>query len=257
MVNLSSYIHQGGIVSPVGGSVFYRWVVAFHTLVKSKANIRYQEYKLNSFLVCIFSEQLYWYGRLHTRGFSHYQGLSGEERKEITINDIPTIELDFSGLHPNLLYAAEGIQYDRDPYSVIDKRPEVRPFLKIILLAMLNAKDETTAEKAANNWLYVHDTEREQLKEIGITRARPLINQFMLAHQPIAHHFCQGKETGMRIMNKDSKIAIDVVNYFGKKGIPILSIHDSFIVQEQYRDELENVMQNTYHKHTGFRIKIK
>jgi hypothetical protein len=225
--------------------------------VNSKVDIRYHKHKLNAFLVAIFIERFTWYGRLHTRGFMHYQGLSKEERKDITINGDQTIELDYSGLHPNLLYAWEGIKRLEDPYSVVDKRPEARDFLKHMLICMINSKDKATAEKAANYWLLQHHTEREQLKEIGITCARPFIDKFFEVHQRIAHYFCKGKDTGMQIMNKDSKIALDIVDHFAKKNIPILAIHDSFIVQKQYRTELYEVMQNTYQNHTGFRIRIK
>jgi hypothetical protein len=225
--------------------------------VNSKADIRYHQDKLNAFLVAIFEERFNWYGRLHTRGFMHYQGLSKEERKDITINGDPTIELDYSGLHPNLLYASEGIQYIKDPYSVVDERPAVRHFLKHILLYMINSKDKTKAERAANFWLRQNHSEREQLKEIGITRARPFIDKFFEEHQRISHYFCKGKETGMRIMNKDSKIALDIVDHFAMQNIPIMAIHDSFIVQKQYHYELYEVMQNTYQNHTGFRIRIK
>lgn len=228
--------------------------------VNSKADIRYKASKLSAFLVAIFVEKFTWYGRLHSKGFRHYQGIKGKdkERAKITINGDPIKEWDYSGLHPNLLYAAEGIQYKGDPYSVVDKRPEARPFLKAILLCMLNAKNEITAERAANYWLYeAEPTEQEELKKLGITRARPFIDKFMIEHEPIAHYFCKGKDTGMRVMNKDSKIALDIVNHFAKQDIPILSVHDSFIVQEKYREELLQVMKNEYKKHTGFRIKIK
>lgn len=121
--------------------------------VNSRADIRYHQYTLNANLVAIFNERFTWYGRLHTVGYRHYQGMSGDERLEITINNDPIVELDYSALHPNLLYVAEGIQYRGDPYSVIDKRPEARPSLKQILLSMLSAKDWITAERAVNYWL--------------------------------------------------------------------------------------------------------
>ena len=225
--------------------------------VNSQADIRYQQYKLRAFLRAIFIERFTWYGRLHTKGFMHYQGFWKEERNEITINGDPIVELDYSGLHPMLLYAAEGKQYLGDPYTVLDRRPEARPFLKQILLCMLNAKDEQTAERAANYWLHKNPEEHESLLKIGIKTARPLIKRFKEVHQPIAGYFCKGRQTGMRIMNQDAKIALDVVNHFAKQGIPILAIHDSFIVQEQYRDELFRVMKTVYEKHTKFRIKVK
>jgi hypothetical protein len=122
---------------------------------------------------------------------------------------------------------------------------------------MLNAKDMTTAEKAANYWLYRHHFEREQLKSIGIKKARPFIEKLIEVHQPIAHHFCSSKSTGLRIMNKDARIALDVVSHFIKQNKPIIPIHDSFIVQHQYRDEVKRAMLDAYAKHTGgFKIKI-
>jgi len=210
--------------------------------VNSKADVRYCRRKLQANLVAIFIDRFTWYGRLHTSGYYHYQGLSGDERKKITINGDPIVEWDFSGLHPNLLYAAEGKQYSGDPYSILDNRPKVRLFLKAILLSMLNAKDETTAERAANNWLHENPEEREQLKEMGITRARPLIDKFKEVHEPISKYFCKGKITGLKIMNKDSKIALDVIKHFGMKGIPILSIHDSFIVQIGKNGEIDHLI---------------
>ncbi len=71
-------------------------------------------------------------------------------------------------------------------------------------------------------------------------------------------HFCNGNDTGLRIMNLDSRIALDVIDHFAKQNIPILAIHDSFIVQDKYEKELRQVMEKTYEKHTkGFKCKIK
>ena len=226
--------------------------------INQAADIRYESYRLSCHLVAIFNRKFTLYGRLHTRGYRHYQGLNGDERKRITINDRSVVELDYSGLHPHLLYAKQGIQFFGDPYSVVDSRTEARPFLKQVLLCMLNAKDEIAAERAANYWLFKNHAERGALKEIGITRARPLIEAFKSAHKPIARYFCNGKDTGLRIMNLDARIALDVVDHFAKQNIPILAIHDSFIVQEQYQAELLQTMKRTYRKHTnGFRCPIK
>ena len=224
--------------------------------VNGETDIRYSNQRINASLFAIFVERFTWYGRLHTRGFRHVQGFSNEERREITINNIPVVELDYCGLHPHLLYASIGKQCRGDPYSVVDPRPEARPFLKQILLCMLNAKDELSAERGANSWLR-NGENREQLHNIGIYRVKPLMDAFREVHKPIADYFSRGKDSGMKLMNKDSKIALDVVNYFAKQNIPILSVHDSFIVQEQYREELHRVMLTVYKKHTGFAIKIK
>lgn len=235
-----------------------RAILAKANKVNTSAEIFSGDWQLKPFLVAIFDRKFTLYGRLHTRGYRHLQGLSEDERREITINGDPVVELDYKGLHPSLLYAAEGIQFRGDPYSIVDSRRTVRPFLKIILLTLLNAKDEIEAEKAANHWL-LNRTREEWVtfRKLGITRAKPLMEKFREAHAPIAHYFCTGKETGLRLMNKDSTIALDVVDHFIKQNIPCLPVHDSFIVQANYRDELEQVMKSTYRRHTGFRIAVK
>lgn len=234
--------------------------------VNSKADIRYEEFKLNANLVAVFIEKFTWGGRLQTRGFSHYQGLSGKETEEkenerdkITINGDSTVELDYGSLHPNLLYAAEGIQYKKDPYRVVDEREELRPLLKAILLRMINGKSAYHVRSSVINFLQDKKNKKfyDLVFDMDIDIA-DLIDKFMEVHEPIAHYLCSGKETGMELMNKDAKIARDIVNHFGKKGIPILCIHDSFRVQKQHRDELFMVMKKTYQKHNkGFEITVK
>lgn len=219
--------------------------------INQAAKVEYLRYTLSAHLIAIFKNKFTLYGRLHTKGHRHYQGFSDDERKQITINGDPVAELDFSGLHPRLLYAAEGKQFDDDPYSIVHDDPRARPFLKQILLCMVYAKNQVAAERAANYWLYKNHAERADLKEIGITRARPLIDSFTVAHGPISHYFCTGKETGLRIMNIDARIALDVVDHFAKQNKPILAVHDSFIVQSQYKKELRATMRRAYTQHTG------
>ncbi len=226
--------------------------------VNAEATIEFENDKLNAVLTAIFKNKFTMGGRLYTKGYRHHQGFSGANRKEITINGESIVELDYSGLHPNLLYSAEGIQYFGDPYKAIDNRGVLRDFLKMILLCLINSKIRVQAISAANFWLYEHKEEKAKLEnEIGAININEFVDKFFEVHKKISHYFCNENKTGLRSMNKDAKIALDIINHFGKQNIPCLPIHDSFIVQEKYRDELKSVMQNTYKKHTGFRIKIK
>ena len=80
-----------------------------------------------------------------------------EYRAKIFMDDQPTSEIDFSGLHIVLLYAKEGINYweliDEDPYQL--PRPDwlptdvdYRKLCKSLLLVAVNAKDEETTYSA-------------------------------------------------------------------------------------------------------------
>ena len=69
-----------------------------------------------------FVRRVFYRGSWHLGGRLHggfWQQLSGEDRKNIRINDFRTVELDFSGLHINLAYALEGLDpIQEDPYTV-------------------------------------------------------------------------------------------------------------------------------------------
>jgi hypothetical protein len=205
-------------------------------------------------------------GRLYTSGWFGYQRLSEEERARILIDGEPTCELDFSGLHPRLLYAKEGIQYpcDTDPYKAVfeclklkwtdtivdgkDEKKMLRDVLKDVLLAVLNSETETMAERAGNHMRHLDHEVHKLLKRKGLS-VRQVLDALKEVHKPIAKYFFSA--AGLKIMRQDSMIALHVLTHFAKKGIGCLAIHDSFIVVEKYRDELRQIMASAYRKHAN------
>ena len=230
----------------------YRRKLTLVNQVNGQYDIKYCKYRIRPYLTAIFNGDFSTGGRLYTKGYRHYQGMSKDERTKLTINGQPTVELDYKALHPHMLYAQEGIQYNEDPYTVVDDRPELRPFLKLVLLAMLNAKSYNEAQRPAN--VEIIDNYKFYEK-FAIAKAKPIIDRFIQAHKPINKYFCTG--AGLKLMNKDSKIALDVCYAFARQDKPILCIHDSFIVLQDDADQLEQLMQSTYKKHTkGYHIKV-
>lgn len=49
-------------------------------------------------------------------------------------------------------------------------------------------------------------------------------------------------DQGIRLMRKDSEIASLIHNHFTKKGVPVLSVHDSYLVDCRLVGELRQVM---------------
>ncbi len=92
---------------------------------------------------------------------------------------------------------------------------------------------------------------------MGVKKAGPYIDKFMKEHNPISKYLCKSNSIGLKLMFKDAAIAVDVINHFVKQGIPILSMHDSFIIEKSYKKELKNIMFKTYCKHCKFSIDIK
>ena len=214
---------------------------------------------LNTDLFAVFhNESFKEGGRLYTSGWFGYQRLSEEERAEILIDGEPTKELDYSGLHPRLLYAREGIKYpiDVDPYAAVSDDPVLRDkVLKGVLLAMLNSESEIAAERSGNYQRHLKHEVHKLLKRKRLS-VREIIARLKAAHQPIAHYFFT--VAGLTIMREDSTIALKILLHFAKKNICCLAIHDSFIVAERYQKELREVMEKTYRDHTkGFECPIK
>jgi len=88
-------------------------------------------YRLQTRLYAVFSDDFQHGGRFYTHEKDGYQSLSEEERACIHIDGEPTVELDFSGMQPRLLYSWGGIQYNGDPY-VLNGDAELRDLFKIV-----------------------------------------------------------------------------------------------------------------------------
>jgi hypothetical protein len=63
-------------------------------------------------------------------------------------------------------------------------------------------------------------------------------------HSEIEHLICSG--AGLRLMNIDSRICEYVISEFLKTDTPILTVHDSFIVQIGEEDRLYAAMKEGY-----------
>ena len=80
-----------------------------------------------------------------------WQQVGSEYRKHIFINDNPTIEVDYKGLHVAILSADKGVVYSGDRYDLgstvcarLDKQQQ-RSAVKLLVLAAINAKDRKSA----------------------------------------------------------------------------------------------------------------
>ncbi len=83
-----------------------------------------------------------------------WQRCPKEWRKKIFMDDAPTNEIDYSGLHMVLLYARRGIDYwseiGRDPYALLkpeflESEEQSRQYYKSLILMAINAADEEEA----------------------------------------------------------------------------------------------------------------
>lgn len=201
---------------------------------------------VNTSLHAVFNRTFKENGRLYT-GKLGYQNLYREDRSNILIDGHKTVELDFSALHPRLLYSLKGIDYDRDPYNAVTADARLRGPLKILLLAIFNSADQHQAVCAGNFAFSKENKLYSAVKKSGCT-VKQLVKMFKTAHEPIADYFFTGQ--GVRLMNIDSQIALGVLSHFAEREEACLCVHDSFIVEESLEYELMEVMQSNYGKIT-------
>jgi hypothetical protein len=62
---------------------------------------------------------------------------------------------------------------------------------------------------------------------------------------------------GTKLQRFDSMIAEEVINHFTKKAIPVLCIHDSFLVDSSHAEELQSVMGRKCQKAARKKLKPK
>jgi hypothetical protein len=199
-------------------------------------------------------------GRLYADGLSH-QGLQKEERRTIQFDSRPSVELDFGGCGPRMLYHLSGLEFPGDPYAVWPRMTDAKRYLaKLMLLLVVNAASGQGAVRACierghlttirggykmgQSFIEAQSIQRA-IRETGLS-FQGVYDAVRKAHSPIARYF--GSDVGVRLMLHDSRIAINVLYHFALKGVPCLGVHDSFIVPIQYADELREVMQRCYRK---------
>ena len=179
-------------------------------------------------------------GRFYS-GF--WQQVGSEYRKEIYINDSPTVEVDYKGLHAAILSAEKGFVYDGDRYDLgtivcprLDKQQH-RKVVKLLVLAAINAKDRSSAYGAFRQAQPTGSVEKTLTnEELGL-----LLDTFLQQHPYLEDGICS--DQGIRLMNVDSNITNYIIKEFVRLQKPILSVHDSYIVDTRDVEFLRDYMK--------------
>ncbi len=203
------------------------------------------------------------------RLYGDFQNIRKCERETLTIDVKRAVELDYSCLHPSILYHLEGLAAPEDAYALSDSDDAlVRKASKIAFNSLINAKTRKSAILACNARRSPR-TNGGKLKSLAKQKSavrldngmkarnlrfRDIIAQLEVKHAPIAKRF--GSGVGVELQNIDVELVYAVCEHFCNKGIPILPIHDSFLIQEEYKSELQQKMQEVFHSRFGFNPRI-
>ncbi|NDV53917.1 hypothetical protein G0Q01_23475 [Yangia sp. PrR007] len=179
-----------------------------------------------------------------------WQSVPKAYRRHLAVNGKRMVEIDYSNLHPVILYAEAGATPPVDCYrGIFDEvtetkgGAELRSMVKATFNAMLNA--ERPLRQAPKG-----------IEPGKFNMSWPSVsNAVRSAHGPIENKFYTG--AGKRLQRTDSDVAERVMLDFIESGIPILPVHDSFLVHEGHREFLNKSMQSALVEVCGVETKLK
>ena len=197
-----------------------------------------------------FVRRIFYRGNWSLGGRYHggwWQQVPSELRKDILINDQHTVEVDYSGFHVSIAYGLEGLQPPDDPYTLKTLVEPLTPKqqrqdVKLLVLTAINAKDRKSAYSAFRDEKNREQRQLPKHQKVSYTNKmlEQLLNQFLEENKPIERYLCTDK--GVELMAIDGRITTRIIEHFTRKKIPVLTVHDSYVIQSQYEQELIDQM---------------
>ena len=190
------------------------------------------------------------------RMFGPWANLKSEKRKRIIINGEPTVEIDRPASHLNAMYEViTGEPYqDGYPYDlIINNSLAPKHIVKNLSSFMQGSKSPNgTAISVGNNYKREagkKDAEEqdklnqeEWLSYKKRVNSSIIIKEFLKKHLAVKDSYLRGKQYGDMIQCWESDIVFEIVIELVKRDIPVLTIHDSFIVQQRHEGLLKKLM---------------
>ena len=183
------------------------------------------------------------------------------DREMITINGEPTKEVDREASHINAMYeVVTGKPYPKeygDPYKlVVDGRSVPRHIAKNLLsfsqcaysdIGVSQRVGRSYKKKANKKGAKQKDIDNlnEWVKFTKKTSGVKIHKALMSKHHLVKDYYLRGKQYGDMIIGWEADLVFEVVIELTKRGIPCLTVYDSFIVQSKYEDLVKDLVKKT------------
>ncbi|MDC0587596.1 hypothetical protein OAO82_01715, partial [bacterium] len=132
--------------------------------------------------------------------------------------------------------------------DVVTSKEKQRAYVKLLVLMGINADSDRKAFQA------FRDSDRKDKLGQSLTDIKlgALLDAFIDKHPQFKGVLNTGQ--ALRLMNIDSQIANMVLDHFTNKEIPVLCIHDSFIIQYDKAPELRRILDQATHQVTNYTV---
>jgi len=192
-----------------------------------------------------------------------WQNMPRRDRPHLSLNGEPTAELDFSGMFPRLLYHTQGQDYldgEGKPGDLYKMGEGVeRKHWKMLFQIALNNDKLSSARQSLYSRLrgdYGDDRPWPADIEDIWDRRLALFDHLKKFHAPIAHRLFSKSEFA-ELTKWEAEITRGVIKWAVDETqhgnlIPMLPIHDSFIVPVKEKEHLRGAMRMLYRARFGF-----
>ena len=173
-----------------------------------------------------------WYGPT-------WQNLPAKVRAHLLIDGELVIEVDFKTCHPRLLCALAGIDlpFHDEGFDYYDRLPGLlRKHVKRAFNILINAPSDQAAVMAL----------AQELRTVGqpppVRYAQFLVDEVRQGLPGLQRAWRPG--IGLHLQYRDAEICARVQRKLRRRGVPLLSVHDSFIVPQRHEGLLKQVMND-------------
>ena len=256
---------------------------------KKEKHVRHYITGRNHFVRRVFNNGSWELGGRFYGGW--WQQISKELRPDIMINDNPVVEIDFTAMHIALLQAEVAEKPEPDLVVVKGGEPQQGSdfFQKFSASRLIDTDDAPNANDdpyTLNGSIFPHKNDFDQrkavkglvlmainavsrksafsafrsdqakgdpLKKMTNDELSQLLDSFIEKHPELEPFLCTGK--GLELMYLDSRIAESVIEQLTDKSIPVLCVHDSFIVADKEKHELLRAMDHACNQVIGRNIR--
>jgi hypothetical protein len=190
----------------------------------------------------IYSNSDFCQGGRHYRAF--WLNMPAQERIErIVIDGKPVVEIDFSNLHPMMLYNSVGLKFpEGDAYDLPGIDRKFRPTIKRCWNAMVNSAKELGS--------YPEGIPRDERppKISGPTIYRMLAAK----HKPLADAGKFWSGSGLYLQRRDSDLMTEIQLWLQKESVTNLPVHDSLIVAYDNEEQAKRAMATLFFAYFEF-----
>jgi len=149
-----------------------------------------------------------------------------------------------------------GVRLSDDPYDlgvlilpdVVTTKEQQRAYVNLLVLMGINADTDKKAFQAFRN----DDRKDKVANSLTDIQLGELLKGYIDKHPQFDGILNTGQ--ALRLMNIDPQIANLVIDHFTQKDIPVLCIHDSFIIQHDKEPELRRILDQATRQVTNYTI---